>query len=918
MGRVLDVINSDEVEWLRSQIYLFAESSMLEYLDECKKKCQNVSLKPTNTKNFYDSVWGTIEIKEGEIFILDSPILQRLRHIKQLGMADLLYSSATHTRFSHTLGVLQTADVMAGHIEKELNKKNAIYDKEIRQLIRLAAIFHDCGHMFGSHASEMYFQRDRSSSLFEKVENVRAHFKLHLGIRPSLSEVISILLVTSPSIYELLNIIQFGLDLTFERANQNKIIEKICCMILGFPYSESMIPFAQVISGQIDSDKLDYLKRDSHSTGVPIAVDMSRVFQKLRVVATNKSYTMIANSEKRDNPIYKIAIAPAAINTIDQLVISRYMMFENIYYHQKTLTAEEMLRYAMRKIDCATSGILDDFSRILCLIDSNVVNSDFYKAILSVNNDINILKKDEFLKACKILKYLYKRQLFKRCVAFTDYNLTKVLQKDKDFYSRIISGGVIEEQEQFLTDVTEEVKRIKIILSDSEFHFNEDTDVLFLIAPGVSSTSINSNITIDDKSKKERNMEFESDNWLQSRASRKSQNYLVSYAEDRYLVYIATEVVLFRTYGLLNNEMVIFSDDDEEYLNKLKLFLDKNSYFDKNEILAPDNAIRVYESELLLLVEKWKSYEIFDVNSGMGFNIDITYLSNHIKQYIRFRKELGDFDVFLKGYIKMLSIVEIVSKEIISKAFISNFNLILKEYSQNIILCNIGSLQDGSAVISYHVNMLNQKFEKKWKTHDLTKVLNSEESELNIVFMEDAFCSGKQILSIFETYMGIPINQRQTKEVHVSELSTELREKLKQCNLIFSFIYYEEKNEEYFRRRLAEIGLTKVEIVSWKKFPKGYFKHSVNDDEKKEKEIVQKYLKKAGELLVKLKATNNDGNIKDSWDDERIEQSVLGYNDAQQLVVFSWNTPTYTITPLWLKADRVDYQWIPLFPRIDK
>ena len=103
MGRVIDLLQRNEFEWIRVQIESYVSQNMEPYLDECEQKCNNTRLTPTHTKNFYDSVWGTIEINEGEIFILDSPILQRLRNIKQLGLADVLYSSATHIRFSQKL-----------------------------------------------------------------------------------------------------------------------------------------------------------------------------------------------------------------------------------------------------------------------------------------------------------------------------------------------------------------------------------------------------------------------------------------------------------------------------------------------------------------------------------------------------------------------------------------------------------------------------------------------------------------------------------------------------------------------------------------------------------------------------------------------------------------------------------------------
>ncbi len=72
------------------------------------------------------------------------------------------------------------------------------------------------------------------------------------------------------------------------------------------------------------------------------------------------------------------------------------------------------------------------------------------------------------------------------------------------------------------------------------------------------------------------------------------------------------------------------------------------------------------------------------------------------------------------------------------------------------------------------------------------------------------------------------------------------------------------------------------------------------------------------ELLIKQKATDEEGNRKASWTDERMAGSCLGYNDAQQLIVFAWNTPTYTLTSLWMQGEVLGSEWIPLFPRIDK
>ena len=920
MGRILEIIQSEKFGIIRGQVEEYSEDIMAGYLKECKERCENISLSPSHTKNFYDSVWGTIEINEGEIFILDCPILQRLRQIKQLGLADLLYSSANHTRYSHTLGVLQTADVMSKQITEELKKKQVIELPETRQIVRLAAIFHDCGHMFCSHASERYFQKNRKASLYNSIDNIRSQFK-HLGIKPSLSEIIAILVVDSKAIRSLLEIIQNGLEeFRFDKKSQDEIIEKICCMILGFPYSEKTIPYAQVISGQIDADKLDYLKRDSHTTGVPVAVDMSRIFQKLRVIESTKSYQMIAQHEKVNN-IYKIAIAPAAINTIDQLVISRAMMFENIYYHQKTLTAEDMLRYAMQLIDSSTKGILDDLHKVLCLTDCMIINNNAAYSIKCGIEDFIITNQEKFEEACNILRNLNKRQLFKRCVAFTDRNLTKVIQKkdNKEFYSRIIAKDIDEEQEQFVNSVTEQVKEIKTYLQNSKFNYSKKTDIRLLIAPGISGSALNSNIAISTKSNKDRNMEFEADNWLQSRTSRKSQNYLVSYSEDRYIVYIATEMVLLKEYGILINDAVIYSEDDEKHINELKNYLDSKGCFRDLCMLTSDDVVESYIGRMNELVEKWKNYEIFDCYTGTGLKVDLPYLKTHIKQYLPYRGGNNDFAVFVKGYLDMLLKVRILSKETIAKSLNSNMKSILTKEQcskSELEICNIGTWQDGSAILTYHMNIVNQCMGANWRVSSLEKVLDRAKEGQRIVFLEDAFCSGKQILSIFETYMGVPLEERQTKEEHVQELSTEKKDKLKKCKLFFSFVFYEKSNEEFFYSRLREIGLQNVSIVARESFPIGYFKECGADDT--EQYVVKQYMEKVAEKLIAYKAHDEAGNRKSGWTDKRMEESLLGYNDAQQLIVFSWNTPTYTMTPLWLGVDNEDFKWVPLFPRINK
>lgn len=917
LGTVLDILKSKKIEFIRNQVNDFCKDVMAGYVIECHDYCGKHSLSFSNTKSFYDSVWGTIEIYEGEIFILDSPILQRLRHIKQLGLANLLYASADHSRFSHTLGVIQTADKMQSQVEKELKKKNVSKDDGVRQIIRLAAIFHDTGHMFCSHASESFFQKNDKFVLYDSIDEIRRDINSRLSIKPSLSEILSVLIVNSPYVRELLCLSSPGLySLNIQEANIDEIVEKICCFIWGYPYSERLLPYAQIISGQIDADKLDYLKRDSHSTGVPAAVDMSRVFQKLRVVQSNMNVSMKSTNKEDEGTRYTIAIAPAAINTIDQLIISRYMMFENVYYHQKTLTAESLLRYAIEGLCKSTEGLLDNFRVIMLLQDDDVVNANFDASIRNKISDFRVIDEKTYGEACGLLADLSRRKLFKRSVAFTNENLIDAGYMELNFYSTLFKDNNRVEQEKFVSLIKQQMDCCKDLLQGTKYKSNRPTEALLIVSPDISSAKINSNLAIAEKNNKYRDMEFEADNWLKSRSSRKPQNYLITYPEDRFIAYAATEYVLYREYGLLISDPIIYEEKDAKYIEEVKKELEKKGYYKAAYAISPNEEIDIYNRLVDQLVgEKWKKYELISVDNGSAYEMNSQYLITYIKQFYQFSEELGDYPLFVKACFDMLKKVRIISKSEIISALKANFCSIAQKENiafEKMKICNIGNLQDGSAQISYQINSINEAFKTRNRVISLEDALECSEQEQTIVFVEDAFCSGKQIISIFEEYMGV--SERQTRESHVHELNDTNKERLKKSKLYFSFIMYNEKNEHLFRSRMKDMGLENVEIISKEKFPPKYFSANPNDEEK----ILLAYLKKAGKELLVSKVVDSEGRIKDNWSQERVENSVLGYNDAQQLIVFAWNTPTYTITPLWLKGRINGVEWMPLFPRIDK
>ena len=160
-----------------------------------------------------DSVYGDIRLNEFEVRIMDMPQFQRLRRIKQLGLISLIYPGATHTRFEHCVGTM--------HLGSKLSEELELDSDEI-ELIRASGLLHDIGHGPFSHVSE--------------------------GVLSVPHEELSKFVITKTSMRDLLE----------EKFDVDEIVDII----------NGKGRLGPIVSGELDVDRMDYLLRDSHNTGV--------------------------------------------------------------------------------------------------------------------------------------------------------------------------------------------------------------------------------------------------------------------------------------------------------------------------------------------------------------------------------------------------------------------------------------------------------------------------------------------------------------------------------------------------------------------------------------------------------------------------------------------------------------------------
>ena len=248
-----------------------------------------------------DPIHGFIGISEWERDILNHPALQRLRRIRQLGLSEMVYPGSVHTRFEHSLGVMHVASRMFSEIckrspdlLKELGYERAGLDRQ-HALIRITALIHDVGHAPFSHAAEELMEREEGEVVSH--ERYSASVVEHL-----LRDVIE----DNP-----LNTANYGIradEVTALLAEETRL-------------GHQELVWRELISGQLDADRADYLLRDSYHAGVEYGrYDLQRMLVCLQ----------LAIDPETDSP--RIAMSEGGWHVAESFIIARYMMFTQVYF----------------------------------------------------------------------------------------------------------------------------------------------------------------------------------------------------------------------------------------------------------------------------------------------------------------------------------------------------------------------------------------------------------------------------------------------------------------------------------------------------------------------------------------------------------------------------------------------------------
>ena len=256
-------------------------------------------------KPFYirDPIHGFIELDEWEREIINHPVFQRLRRIRQLAWTDMVYPGASHTRFEHSIGVMHVVTRMFKNIRlqsEEILKNELNYTdgglRRVLALIRICSLLHDIGHGPFSHAAEELMPMSEASG------------------KPYEHEAYSAEAVT---------LMEDVINHPINKKNHGLTVQDIKDFLSGEVSDEGSLLWRRLLSSQLDADRADYLLRDSHHIGVAYGrYDLDRLVSTLAVTIDRET----------DAPV--LAVEEGGWHASEGFILARYMMFSQVYFHK--------------------------------------------------------------------------------------------------------------------------------------------------------------------------------------------------------------------------------------------------------------------------------------------------------------------------------------------------------------------------------------------------------------------------------------------------------------------------------------------------------------------------------------------------------------------------------------------------------
>jgi len=889
----------------QTRVEEFAEDLLRPYVDALPSEPEKA-----NQKEFNDPIWGTLYLRPEEVVVLDSPVLQRLRRVKQLGVVHYVYPAATHSRLEHSLGVVHQVQRMITSLndrgleaeEAPPASQHSVVSVDLEAAMRMAALCHDIGHGFMSHVSEYALETDR------QCENLQLAFQNQnqRPAKPQLSELAAYYMVGSKVFHDLL-----AKAFAVSRIPQPPdLAARMQALIMGRAVDEKLLLVHEFISGPFDADKLDYYARDSFMCGIPNVTDIPRLIQKLRAAHVDRERlpTGLKKGVKDRQQGYVVTgIATSGGRTLDEIALARTLLYDKVYRHQKVRAIESMVFRVVQLL--AEMAQVHPAMLPYQLSDDDALSLDRARIRDIIGREINGGDEERIAIIVDLSKRLRERRLFSRGFAFAsvmtedDYRHDPGQTKGLQSFLR----DATTKPDAFMAKVLELVVEIADVTGVALPMPVEQLDsYVRLSPPKTSKRQQNSDtghaqlIESDGRVTPFSEDAAETTPWTDAYVATRDLGHVFCPQELAPIVYIATQAALLDAYGVrIPRTMLHYAKQSETGIEKIRLKLEEQGWFDERaielrplpkalkEAAAPDR-IEMIAGQLR---GYWGPSRTSSANESVGAagTVGAAQITAFVRQFAQGGSDLVD------PALSALSHLRIIGRDDTKRA-VTEFIAAHPEFA-GAACAPLGAGKDSSNVLTYFVNDVAEEADLTIKT-----VEGAVASGRPIIFVDDFIGTGAQAVDIIQSWLGV--ERTEGIEEGREPLAEDVGALLRQRRLGFVFAAAVGPGEANLRAKLDAEGLN-VEVhvgVGVEKLPR--LDSAVDADQLT---AFTEFARKVGDRVL-MNYDRKERSVE--WRRDK----TLGYGDQGLLVASAFNTPTASLTLLWAGSQ----DWVPLLPRRTK
>lgn len=869
------------------------------------------SIDDTAFKIFADPIEGYGHLSAWEVAIIDTPLFQRLRGIRQLGLTYLVYPTLGYCRFQHTLGVLARLkqvlnQLQENHVLRAGTKGTQdIITSRQRIAIGLAALCHDLGHCVFSHVSESVTERLPGSDNYPAASRILAAYRAYAGRESiALAEVLAAAIVTSSPFVRFLR--ELGVPGTSRMDHAVALATDAARLIFGLPLKgdPSSLFLGQLMSSGLDIDKLDYMLRESHMSGISLGISLEWLLKKLCVCElSSEELSEDLKSRVKDLDasarFYVLSVEKGGQFAFEEFSVARLTLHEKIYLHQKIRAAEVFVKNRLLQLSATAPGY-NECHRWLYLRESQFEYPRLELPALPPE-DLFTQGRRRDLRDLEFEK-IASRNLLYRAFAFGWFNaiaepLSEDFRSPEKGTDRLIQH-LADNQEAFIAEVQKTLDEMRPI-------FGEDCPVgtpeILIDLPRLTTLQQgHETLHIEHPSRLSLHWTMPIDQIVEYYHKHRALAYVFTQREFCPCVLLAMEKVAWDKFGVLYVQEAAINGLVVTAAKNLKNRLHEAGFYVQARPLQPISEFlgKVYPQTLVARISKKLAHYESRTKHWVSPASVATFLS-------QFPVELQEAALEWLQHLDWVDpgpgILRVLDSVFCDPRFADK---------RRVALCPLGATSDSANRIAYDLRDVEAAHpDRSIRLIHLTEALARHLDAY--IFYDDNTNTGHQALNIMASWLGCDVpSEYAISEEHVQPLDEGMRNELQSKPVAFIFAVGAEKARENVIKLLADhTGLISDRLACHVdkvlSDATRIFSGAESPFQHRDKLKLREFLRDVAFQIF----------VAEGQDPEKARRRSLGDGMAEAMVVFPYNCPTMTVPALWLRGRRGENEWLPLVER---